>query len=673
MQREIKKKTITYGVAAVLLVTILAASIYNFGVQVDPTVPFFSSELKTFSSFEELENFISTNMATASQNEKFSAFDGLTIAQREAGNALDSTAEAAPTASDDYSETNIQVAGVDEADIVKTDGEYLYVVSESTIYILKAYPYNQARLVSKITLDQVYGAKIFVNGNKLVVVNDQPILYYAEPLARDTISVQEGKTAEDSSNNSSEPMIPEEEYVIPVYRNELSMKVYDTTDKSNPVLTRTVALNGSLSGVRMIGDYVYMVTNQLATQSNPETETGIEVVLPKIGGDYVTEVDPTKISYIDVPDQLYYITTVIAVDVTNDAIAPTYEAFLTTQTTSMYVSLNNMYLIAPNTSTWLFMDTDTEVKEETLIYRIKLDQQNIVVEAEGSVEGFVVDQFSMDEYNGYFRVATTEWNNRWTEEEGFSSDSTNNLFVLDMNLDIVGKLENLAPDESIYATRFMGDRVYLVTFRQIDPFFVIDTSNPSQPTVLGYLKIPGYSSYLHIYDANHVIGVGKENSTLKLSLFDVTDVTAPVETAKYTVEGDWSDSEALYDHKAFLFEKSKNLLAIPVTVNTYGTIDRLDDEPAIEEDKDNTTIVERIEIATESSYFQGAYVFDISLEQGFVLKGSITHTDATNTYSGTQTIRRILYIENVLYTVSDSMVALNNLESLAPLTEIALS
>jgi len=673
MQREIKKKTITYGVAAVLLVTILAASIYNFGVQVDPTVPFFSSELKTFSSFEELENFISTNMGTASQNEKFSAFDGLTIAQREAGNALDSTAEAAPTASDDYSETNIQVAGVDEADIVKTDGEYLYVVSESTIYILKAYPYNQARLVSKITLDQVYGAKIFVNGNKLVVVNDQPILYYAEPLARDTISVQEGKTAEDSSNNSSEPMIPEEEYVIPVYRNELSMKVYDTTDKSNPVLTRTVALNGSLSGVRMIGDYVYMVTNQLATQSNPETETGIEVVLPKIGGDYVTEVDPTKISYIDVPDQLYYITTVIAVDVTNDAIAPTYEAFLTTQTTSMYVSLNNMYLIAPNTSTWLFMDTDTEVKEETLIYRIKLDQQNIVVEAEGSVEGFVVDQFSMDEYNGYFRVATTEWNNRWTEEEGFSSDSTNNLFVLDMNLDIVGKLENLAPDESIYATRFMGDRVYLVTFRQIDPFFVIDTSNPSQPTVLGYLKIPGYSSYLHIYDANHVIGVGKENSTLKLSLFDVTDVTAPVETAKYTVEGDWSDSEALYDHKAFLFEKSKNLLAIPVTVNTYGTIDRLDDEPAIEEDKDNTTIVERIEIATESSYFQGAYVFDISLEQGFVLKGSITHTDATNTYSGTQTIRRILYIENVLYTVSDSMVALNNLESLAPLTEIALS
>ncbi|PVX24471.1 MAG: hypothetical protein CW716_09990, partial [Candidatus Bathyarchaeum sp.] len=575
MQREIKKKTITYGVAAVLLVTILAASIYNFGVQVDPTVPFFSSELKTFSSFEELENFISTNMETASQNEKFYAFDGLTIAQREVGNALDSAAEAAPTASEEYSKTNIQVAGVDEADTVKTDGEYLYVVSESTIYILKAYPYNQARLVSKITLDQVYGAKIFVNGNKLVVVNDQPILYYTEPLARDSITIEEGKTAEGNSNNSSEPMIPEEDYLIPpaFYRNELSMKVYDISDKSSPVLTRTVVLNGSLSGVRMIGDYVYMVTNQLATQSNPETKTGIEVVLPTIGGDHVTQVDPTEISYIDIPDQLYYITTVIAVDVTNDAVAPTYEAFLTTQTTSMYVSLNNMYLIAPNTGMWLFMDTDTEVKEETLIYRIKLDQQNIVVEAEGTVEGFVVDQFSMDEYNGYFRVATTEWNNRWTEKEGFTSDSTNNLFVLDMNLDIVGKLENLAPDESIYATRFMGDRVYLVTFRQIDPFFVIDTSNPAQPTVLGYLKIPGYSSYLHIYDANHVIGVGKENSTLKLSLFDVTDVTAPVEKAKYIVEGDWSDSEALWDHKAFLFEKSKNLLALPVTTSTYSTTD----------------------------------------------------------------------------------------------------
>ncbi|MCW4034876.1 MAG: beta-propeller domain-containing protein [Candidatus Bathyarchaeota archaeon] len=670
MQREIKKKTITYGVAAVLLVTILAASIYNFGV-VDPTVPFFSSELKTFSSFEELENFISTNMETASENEKFSAFDGLTIAQRESGNALDSAAEAAPTASDDYSKTNIQVAGVDEADIVKTDGEYLYVVSESTIYILKAYPYNQARLVSKITLDQVYGAKIFVNGNKLVVVNDQPILYFAEPLARDL----EDDIVENSENGTadSKPIIPEEDYLIPptFYRNELSMKVYDITDKANPVLSRTVALNGSLSGVRMIGNYVYMVTNQLATQSNPDKETGIDVVLPTIGGDHVTTVDPTRISYIDVPDQLYYITTVIAVDITTDAVAPTYEAFLTTQTTSMYVSLNNMYLIAPNTNNWLFMDTETEVQEETLIYRIKLDQQNIVVEAEGKVEGFVVDQFSMDEYNGYFRVATTEWNNRWTEKEGFTSDSTNNLFVLDMNLDLVGKLENLAPDESIYATRFMDNRVYLVTFRQIDPFFVIDTSNPAQPTVLGYLKIPGYSSYLHIYDANHVIGVGKENSTLKLSLFDVTDVTAPIEKAKYTVEGDWSDSEALWDHKAFLFEKSKNLLALPVTTSTYSTTDI--EDPVIRDEKSNTTIIERTEMITETSYFQGAYVFDISIEQGFVLKGTVTHTDATNPYSGTQTIRRILYIGDVLYTVSDSMVALNNLESLAPLTEIALS
>jgi inhibitor of cysteine peptidase len=677
MQRDIKKKTITYGIAAVLLVSVLAATIYNVGVQFNPANPVFS-ELKTFSNLEEMQNFIATNMAKANQNQNTYAFDALKDgAQR---NDLDSQTESngaiAPTASDEYSSTNLQVAGVDEADIVKSDGEYLYVVADSTIYIVKAYPSNQARIVSRISLDDIYGAQIYVVDNKLVVLADKSIYYlYREPATGDGGEVIVGTSTESNDGDSVPPTegndtTPNDEKDILIapyyyYNSEVQLTVYDITNKANPVLARTLTVNGTLSGSRMIGDYVYVVTSQSATEPNSNNENGFDVVLPVIGGDTVKNVAVDEIRYIDVVDQYYTLTTIIAVNAVNDGATPTYESFLAGQTANMYVSQDNMYLVVPDTNNWLFFAQSSaeESKQETLVYRVKLDLQSMNVEAQGSVEGFVNDQYSMDEYNGYFRIATTVWMNSWTDE-GFTSDSTNNLFVLDMNLNTVGKLENLAQGESIYATRFMGDKVYLVTFRQVDPFFVIDTTNPTQPTVLGYLKIPGYSGYLHPYDATHIIGIGQENSTLKLSLFDVTDYSNPVEVAKYVVDADWSDSQALWDHKAFLFEKSKNLLALPVTKNNYNTISRVDVDP------DSGVKEEYVE--SNGSYFQGAYVFSVTA-QGFTLRGEITHHTEADQYEWDATINRILYIGDVLYTVSSQMVKLNSLESLAPLAEIQLS
>ncbi|PVX24814.1 MAG: hypothetical protein CW716_09365, partial [Candidatus Bathyarchaeum sp.] len=567
MQREIKKKTVTYGIAALMLTVVLTATIYNFG-QLSPMQPVFS-ELKTFSSFEELENFITTNTEIANNNQQLFQDKALVGRQEE-----QLAAPEAPTATldgnvVDYSGTNLQVAGVDEADVVKTDGEYLYVVAESAIYILKAFPADQAVVLSKIDLNEAYGSQIYVNGNKLVVIIDHPYFLYAEPaIATNT---------EGTKDEPVESMLPPY-----IYTPEINVKVYDITNKASPVLSRTVTVNGSLSGTRMIGDYLYAVVNQRATQTNSDG-TDIQVNLPRVSGTHNKTVEPTEIYYIDIVDQVYYMTTVVAVDVANDAAEPTIETFLTSQTSSMYVSTNNMYLISPNMNNWLFLEsTNEEPEDETLVYRVKLDKQNMVVEAEGKVTGFVLNQFSMDEYNGYFRIATTEWDNKWTEEEGFTSNSTNSLFIMDMNLDVVGKLENLAVGESIYSTRFMGERVYIVTFRQIDPFYVIDASNPTQPTVLGYLKIPGYSSYLHPYDETHVIGVGMENSTLKLSLFDVTNVNSPVETAKYIVDADYSSSNVLWDHKGFLFDRTKNLLALPVSTNFYDTIIEPGTDPGVE-------------------------------------------------------------------------------------------
>jgi uncharacterized secreted protein with C-terminal beta-propeller domain len=230
-----------------------------------------------------------------------------------------------------------------------------------------------------------------------------------------------------------------------------------------------------------------------------------------------------------------------------------------------------------------------------------------------------------------------------------------------MNMSIVGRLENLAPGEHIYSARLLGKRGYLVTFVQIDPLFVIDLSDPTKPTVLGELKIPGYSNYLHPYDENHIIGIGKETlpseqgffawyQGVKISLFDVSNVSNPIQMANFTIGDRGTDSPILYDHKAFLFDKEKNLLVIPVTVAKVAT--------------------EKYPRGVDPSAYgqpvwQGAYVFNITLQQGLVYRGGITHIDnSTGIWDYEHYVQRSLYIENVLYTISQAQVKLNDLNDL---------
>jgi uncharacterized secreted protein with C-terminal beta-propeller domain len=335
----------------------------------------------------------------------------------------------------------------------------------------------------------------------------------------------------------------------------------------------------------------------------------------------------------------------------------------------MYVSLNNMYLVAPNTNWYFFVEEGTdEPKQQTLVYRIELDQEQVNILSEGTVPGYVLNQFSMDEHNGYFRVATTT--NIWWS----SSNATNQVYILDMNLDIVGKLENLAQGEQIYSARFMGDRLYLVTFRNIDPLFVIDLADPTTPTVLGQLKVTGYSGYLHPYDENHIIGIGKETEAsdredfawyqgVKISLFDVSDVSNPVEVAKYEIGDRGTTSPILDDHKALLFDESRNLLVIPVLVAELDPTQYPGEVP---------------EWAYGEYVWQGACVFDISPD-GILYRGGITHlpdrADLKSDYWSYNEyfVERALYISNILYTVSDKTVKLNNMGSLDLLKEIELS
>jgi inhibitor of cysteine peptidase len=212
---------------------------------------------------------------------------------------------------------------------------------------------------------------------------------------------------------------------------------------------------------------------------------------------------------------------------------------------------------------------------------------------------------------------------------------------------VVGKLLDIEVGETLDSARFMANRCYLSTSVVMrDPFFVIDVKDASEPEILGYLKIPGFTRYLHPYDEHHVIGVGRdENNRVRILLFNVTDVSAPASLSEYIFDGSWSDTEVLADHRAFLFAHSKNLLAIPATIYNYDH-------------------------KTE----QGLFLFNITLDDGIRLRGKITHQEAEADYwNYTYYVRRALYIENVLYTLSDRKIQMNNLDTMDKIGEIMLS
>jgi inhibitor of cysteine peptidase len=495
VQREIKKKTRIYGTIATLSAIVLVALIHVYGstpgLFTPDTLPE-TSPMKTFTSYDELKNFVTANTKGGSTyyggGPLDSQFFGST---REALDGLPVPApaqlgESGDYSSNSYSTTNIQVAGVDEADIVKTDGEYIYVAtnnnfqssSQNNVYIVKADP-QDSRVIAEIALgNSTYVAGLFLSqdGGKLVVIGSQYQLYAYEEAAK----------AEDIM-------------IYPYYSSvNTFLNVYDVSEKASPVLARNLTLSGSYFNSRMIGNYVYAVVSQ------PTYFINNDVVLPQIRENTkASEIEPTRVYYADaVEPTSFTFTTFIGLNLLDDAQEPTNMTVMMGGTSNMYVSLSNIYVTYP---TW------SDQGRYTSIYRVRVNGSELAFEAKGNVLGYVLNQYSMDEYNGYFRLATTSQKNQTQQ---------NNVYVLNMDLNITGKLENLAKDERIYSARFMGDKCYLVTFRQIDPFFVLDMSNPAEPKVAGELKIPGYSSYLHPYDENHVIGLGKEDSTVKLSLFE---------------------------------------------------------------------------------------------------------------------------------------------------------
>ena len=591
-----------------------AASSFNFAPLVLRYEP---PGFNRFRSEGELKWFLEEKAKTGTNYAIDFIFGGVFLTTSQAGTKTATTGFSESVTPSTYSTTNIQVAGVDEADVVKTDGNYIYLTRLDTVYIIKAYPAQDASLVAKIHFSSEVG-DLFIAGDKLVVF----IHGYG---AISPMGVKGG--------------------VYRPYSEKTEIYFYDVSDRVNPVLERTYSAEGGYLATRMIGNFVYVVSQKGAwlyegiLELPAYTENGV-----------VYQVAAQSIYYYNGTDPSYAYTTIASINTQDSTYPIQSETFLLGSSSTIYCSANYLYLT-------------TGGYKETGVHKIKLDNGKIEGVADGNVPGWVLNQFSMDESNGYFRIATT------TGYAWGQGSSKNNIYVLDTEMKIVGRLEDLAPGEQIYSARFMGNRLYLVTFKKVDPLFVIDLSQPTAPRVLGKLKIPGYSNYLHPYDENHVIGLGKEAidseqgnfawyQGVKLSLFDVTNVSAPVEVAKLEIGNRGTDSPALYDHKAFLFSKEKNLLVIPILeakvnaasaqANTYGDY-----------------------------VYQGAYVFQIDA-QGITLRGRITHLQGDELlksgywFDSDYSVYRSLYIGNNLYTISGKMVKINSISDLSELKIIAL-
>ncbi|MDR0318825.1 MAG: beta-propeller domain-containing protein, partial [Nitrososphaerota archaeon] len=549
-QKEIKNKTKLYTIAAVLSALMLVGTIYLATPTTIMHTTLELSQMKPFNSIEDLRSYLTKNTVETNDEGVYTVGTsvlgrGFVAFSQSAPVSVAATLSGGETASltASFSTTNIQVAGVDEADIVKTDGKYIYTLRSSygsDVQIVNADAKNPM-VVGKIDLDNyASGMYLSKDGNKLAILGNS---YNRYPVPLNDIVSDTSKPQQ-----TSEPSIASQYYQY--YTSQAFIYVYDVSNKATPVLTRNVTLSGNYVNSRMIDNYVYLAVNQ---QAYADDEI---VILPRISINGVTkEVAPTSIYYTDMQDTAFSYTLFNSINIMNDNEQPTSMTILMSASSCMYVSTNNMYVTFNK-------------YENTELYRMAFNGANLNFEAEGTVPGYVLNQYSMDEYNNYFRIATTVSTGPWDNRVEY-----NNLYILNMNLDTVGKIENLANGERIYSARFTGDKAYLVTFKQVDPFFVLDLKNPTSPQVIGELKIPGFSSYLHPYNENYIIGLGQEGNSVKLSLFDVTDMSNPVEVAKYTISeniAELSSSSAVsYDPKAFLFDPQKQLLVIPVTASYY--------------------------------------------------------------------------------------------------------
>lgn len=591
----------------------------------------------------------------------------------------------------DFSETNVQVAGVDEADIVKNDAKYIYLIKGNTVRIVEAYPSTNIKETGKVKFENenFTPQEMFVTADKLVVI---------------------GNAWQNTSRPTPMPLM---EKMMPSIwpgpmpsQNLTIVYVVNIADRSAPKVIRTVQYESSYVQSRRIGDKVYLVLNKQNRWYYPMyKEASSTSLIPQVS-DSATDNGALKpacacgdIQYFpgfENPD--YLIVSVLPINDTSKEI--TKEVFLGSAE-NIYMSPSSLYVSTgaqePGEMYWSWNNTQ--------VYKFAIDNMDIKHTGTVKVPGRILNQFAMDEFDDHFRIATIK-DQDWSKE---GDKSTSRLYVMDKDMNQVGALTDIAPGEQMHSVRFMGDRAFMVTFKQIDPLFVIGLKDPKKPTILGELKVPGYSDYLHPYDENHLIGFGKEVDAsidadkvhsdnavyytavqgLKVSLFDVTDLKNPKEMSKIVIGDRGTESDILNNHKALMFDKTNGVLAFPINIqqkqdpkilqctkNRFSTCPSSCERRCVPtkctEDANGfaqcTSDCEGLGSCIDPSYeqfkttFAGAIVLNVDLEKGLSERGRISHYDATE-YNQPyfyedweKKVQRIIYIGKNLYTVSSKLI-----------------
>lgn len=452
----------------------------------------------------------------------------------------------------DYSTTNLQMEGVDESDIAKIDGSYIYTVEDKYIVITDIRDGKLEEVTRFLPKD--CGAadrvmEIYVDGDQLILV----VQGYETSLDGNSKAGSDKETSDketkDEENSDKETAVSDvaKDSAFCYKMNGKSttqIQVYSIVDRRNPEFEGRLIQDGYYNTSRKIGDVVYLFTQYHMTSDVVEyVEKEYTSVIPKVNGEkvaageiYLPESSGESgilVSSLDVnkPDKVLDSKLVIS------GYAQTY------------ISKDALYLY----------EEDYDGAMITNIAKFALDEGRISGVAATAVRGYVRDTFAINASDGYLRVLTTDYS---------TEDEVNALYILDENLKLTGQLTGIAPGEEIYAARFMGNTGYFVTYRNTDPLFTVDLSDPAKPEIIGELKVTGFSEYLHFWDDTHLLGIGYESDektgnieNIKISMFNIENPGEVTEEAKLVLK-DVDYSEALYDYKSVIISKDKNLIGL---------------------------------------------------------------------------------------------------------------
>ncbi|MGN7385701.1 beta-propeller domain-containing protein [Sporosarcina sp. SAFN-015] len=536
--------------------------------------------------------------------------------------SMDSAKTSNAVGGGDHSSTNIQVEGVDESDIVKTDGDYVYSIFEGTsVKIVDIRNPKKMKIAAEINpKDDYYPSQLFLHDDLLIVLGEKMQRYPDKTNMMDKIMPMNSLT---------------------------TVRLYNIAKPEKPVFVRELGVEGYLKSARKTDGMLYLVTNVFPDFWAMEEIEG-DALRPRVFDSNEKEKKFMEFGDIAIlpgaTDPSYSVIT--AIDLTSPKTSELKTKGFLGSSDQMYMTKDHLYLTALKYETTT-NSRSAEImiwnpgKANTEIFKFTLDGADIEFYRSAELGGTILNQFSMDEYKGNFRVVMTE-GNMWDEK----NPSKNHLYILNENMKTTGSVKGLAKGERIYSARFMGDKAYMVTFRETDPLFVIDVADPAKPKVLGELKIPGFSNYLHPLDENHLIGFGydtvaRKNPSggepliltqgMKISLFDVTDFHNPKEKFTEIIGGRGTYSPLQYDHKALFQHKQRNLYGFPISIYEEGK--------------------KEFDVDYKGS---GALVYEITPESGIVLKGDLVNKKASGEQyeDWEKQIQRLLYSGDSLFTLS---------------------